>query len=49
MKKLSKMKEEASHHQGEMEELVQQLTETDDLDSEKIDSTAQETVRSVRK
>ncbi len=43
MKKLSKMKEEASTQEQRMEELVQQLTESDELDSEKIESTADET------
>ena len=41
MKKLSKMKEEASNQEQQMEELVQQLTESDELDSEKIESTAE--------
>ena len=41
MKKLSKMKEEASRQEQQMEELVQQLTESDGLDSEKIESTAE--------
>jgi len=43
MKKLSKMKEEASTQEQQMEELVQQLAESDGLDSEKIESTAEET------
>jgi mannitol/fructose-specific phosphotransferase system IIA component (Ntr-type) len=43
MKKLNKMKEEASRQEQLMEELVQQLTESDELDSEKIESTADET------
>ena len=43
MKKLNKMKEEASRQEERMEELVQQLTESDELDSEKIESTADET------
>jgi hypothetical protein len=43
MKKLNKMKEEASRQEQRMEELVQQLTESDELDSEKIESTADET------
>ena len=37
MKKLSKMKQEASTQEQQMEELVQQLTETDGLDSEKVE------------
>jgi hypothetical protein len=42
MKKLNKMKEEASKQEQRMEELVEKLTATDELDSEKIDSTADE-------
>ena len=49
MKKLSKMKEEANTQEQQMEELVQQLTETDNLDPEKIESTADETAESVQK
>ncbi len=49
MKKLSKMKEEASRQEQQMEELVQQLTESDELDSEKIESTADETAEKVSK
>jgi ferritin-like metal-binding protein YciE len=49
MKKLSKMKDEASDQQRRMEELVQQLTETDELDSEKIESTADETAEKASK
>ncbi len=49
MKKLSKMKEEASRQEQQMEELVQHLTESDDLDSEKIESTADETAEKVSK
>jgi ferritin-like metal-binding protein YciE len=49
MKKISKMKEEASRQEQQMEELVQQLTETDELDSEKIESTADETAEKVSK
>jgi ferritin-like metal-binding protein YciE len=49
MKKLSKMKEEASKQEQRMEELVQQLTESDGLDSEKIKSTAVETAEKVSK
>ena len=36
------MKEEASRQEQRIEELVQQLTESDELDSEKIESTADE-------
>lgn len=49
MKKLSKMKQEASRQEQQMEELVQQLTESDELDSEKIESTADETAEKVSK
>ncbi|HVD08142.1 MAG TPA: hypothetical protein VNB67_06825, partial [Nitrososphaeraceae archaeon] len=49
MKKLSKMKEEASRQEQQMEELVQQLTESDELDSEKIESTADETAEKASK
>jgi len=49
MKKLNKMKEEASRQEQRMEELVQQLTESDELDSEKIESTADETAEKVSK
>ena len=49
MKKLGKMKEEASRQEQQMEELVQQLTESDGLDSGKIESTAEETAEKVSK
>ena len=49
MKKLNKMKEESSKQEQQMEELVKQLTESDDLDSEKIESTADETTKKVSK
>ena len=49
MKKLSKMKEEAGEQEQQMEDLVQQLTESDGLDSEKIESTAEETARKMFK
>ena len=49
MKKLSKMKQEASRQEQQMEELVQQLTESDELDSEKIESTADKTAEKVSK
>ena len=39
MKKLSKMKEEADTQEQQMEELVQQLAESDDLNPEKVHST----------
>jgi hypothetical protein len=47
MKKLSKMKQEASRQEQQMEELVQHLTEYDELDSEKIESKADETAEKV--
>ena len=43
------MKEEASRQEQQMKELVQQLTESDELDSEKIESTADETAEKVSK
>ena len=49
MKKLGKMKEEASRQEQQMEELVQLLIESDGLDSEKIESTAEETAEKVSK
>ena len=49
MKKLSKMKEEASKQEQQMEELVQKLSESDELDSEKIHDTANETAEKASK
>jgi hypothetical protein len=49
MKKLSKMKEEASTQEQQMEELIQQLAESGDLDSGKIESTAEETAEKCSK
>ena len=49
MKKLSKMKKEASNQEQRMEELIQKLTESDDLDSGNIESTADETAEKVSK
>jgi polyhydroxyalkanoate synthesis regulator phasin len=49
MKKLSKMKEEASMQEQQMEELVQELTKSGDLDPERIESTAEETAEKVSK
>jgi ferritin-like metal-binding protein YciE len=49
MNKLSKMKEEAGEQEQQMEDLVQQLTESDGLDSEKIESTAEETAQKCSK
>ena len=47
--KLSKMKEEASNQEQRMEELIKKLTESDDLDSENIESTVDETAEKVSK
>ena len=47
LKKLNTMKEQASKQEQRMEELVQGLS--DDLDSEKIESTADETAEKVSK
>jgi ferritin-like metal-binding protein YciE len=49
MKKLSKMQEQAGQQETEMEELVQELTETDDLDAEQVKSTAEETAEKASK
>jgi hypothetical protein len=49
MKKLSKMKEEAGKQEQQMEELVQQLAESDELDSENIQSVADETAEKCSK
>ena len=49
MKKLSKMKDEATKQEQRMDELVQQLTVTDELDSEKIESIADETADKASK
>ena len=49
MKKLGKMKEEVSTQEQQMEEIVQQVTETDELDAEKIESTADETAEKCSK
>ena len=49
MKKLSKMKQDASNQEQRMEELIQKLTESDDLDSDNIESTAGETAEKVSK
>lgn len=43
MKKLSKMREEAGQQEQEMEELVQELTESDGFDSSTIEEKAEET------
>ena len=49
MKKLSKMKEEAGDQETEMEELVQELTESGEIDSEQVESTAEETAEKASK
>ena len=49
MKKLSKMKDEATKQEQRMDELVQQLTVTDEFDSEKIESIADETADKASK
>jgi hypothetical protein len=49
MKKLSKMKEEASEQETEMEELVQEMTSTDGIDSSAVESTAEETAEKASK
>jgi hypothetical protein len=49
MKKLSKMKEEAGEQETEMEELVKELTETDEIDAEQVESTAEETAEKASK
>ena len=43
MKKLSKMKQEASQQEQEMEDLVQDLVESDGFDQDTIDEKAEET------
>jgi ferritin-like metal-binding protein YciE len=47
--KLSKMKEEAGIQEDEMEELVQELTESDGFDSSTIEEKAEETAEKVSK
>ena len=47
--KLSKMKEEASTQEEEMEELVQELTESDGFDPSTIEEKAEETAEKVSK
>ena len=49
MNKLSKMKEEAGEQEQQMEDLVEQLTDSDGLNSEKIESTAEETAEKCSK
>jgi len=49
MKKLSKMKEEASQQEQEMQQLVQDLVESDGFDKTTIEEKAQETADKVSK
>jgi ferritin-like metal-binding protein YciE len=49
MKKLSKMKEEADKQEQRMEELVEELSDSDGLDSSEIESTAEETAEKASK
>jgi ferritin-like metal-binding protein YciE len=49
MKKLSKMKEEAGKQEQRMEELVEELSDSDGLDSSEIESTAEETAEKASK
>jgi hypothetical protein len=47
--KLTKMKEQAGEQETEMEDLVEQLTDSDDIDSEAVNSTAEETAEKASK
>jgi ferritin-like metal-binding protein YciE len=49
MKKLSKMREEAGKQEQRMEELVEELSDSDGLDSSEIESTAEETAEKASK
>lgn len=49
MKKLSKMKEEASQQEEEMQDLVQELVESDGFNQETIDEKAEETAEKASK
>src|SRR5438093_5451113 len=49
MKKLSKMKQEAGEQETEMEELVQEMTDTDAIDRETVESMAEETAEKASK
>ena len=49
MKKLSKMKEEAGDQEEEMQQLVQELTESDGLDASTIEEKAEETAEKAAK
>lgn len=47
--KLSKMKEQAGEQETEMEDLVEQLTDSDDIDADAVNSTAEETAEKASK
>lgn len=49
MEKLTKMKKQAGEQEGEMEDLVEQLKDTDDIDAEAVKSTAEETAEKASK
>lgn len=49
MKKISKMKEEASQQEDEMEDLVKDLVESDGFDQDTIDEKAEETAQKASK
>ena len=49
MKKLSKMREEAGKQEQRMEGLVEELSDSDGLDSSEIESTAEETAEKASK
>jgi ferritin-like metal-binding protein YciE len=49
MQKLTKMKVQAGKQESEMEDLVEQLTNTDDIDAEAVKSTAVETAEKASK
>jgi ferritin-like metal-binding protein YciE len=49
MKKLSKMREEAGKQEQRMEELVEELSDSDGLDSSEIESIAEETAEKASK
>jgi ferritin-like metal-binding protein YciE len=49
MKILSKMREEAGKQEQRMEELIEQLSDSDGLDSSEIESTAEETAEKASK
>jgi hypothetical protein len=49
MKKLSKMKEQASQQEEEMQDLVKELVESDGFDQETIDEKAEETAEKASK